>query len=203
MNTADYAFITGIVSLLISIGAFVWNVWSKFIHPKPDVAVGFSRMNIYHPGGPLDGDKFLMVTATNRGPGTVIVQHVVVCKRWKWQREVVGILNPIDDLAQKPYTSRLGPASGGLPKKLDVGESHDFNFPSDSKFLTAENLEESPFIGVSDSFGRFHLTAITPPRDPLAPVGTPFARALRAVDKRRARTMRWLRKHLALRKKMS
>jgi hypothetical protein len=34
MTTAVYAFVLSIFSFVVSLAAFVWNVWSKFIYPK-------------------------------------------------------------------------------------------------------------------------------------------------------------------------
>jgi len=37
MTTADWALIVSIFSFLVSLGGFVWNVWSKFIYPRAKV----------------------------------------------------------------------------------------------------------------------------------------------------------------------
>ncbi|QOZ09558.1 hypothetical protein [Bradyrhizobium sp. CCBAU 51765] len=34
MQTADWALIIGVFSLVVSAAGFLWNVWSKFIYPK-------------------------------------------------------------------------------------------------------------------------------------------------------------------------
>ena len=39
MTTADWALIISLCSLLLAMAGFVWNVWSKFIYPKPKVRV--------------------------------------------------------------------------------------------------------------------------------------------------------------------
>ena len=203
MTTADYALIVSLFSAAVALASLFWNVYSKFIHPKPEIRVGFSRMTIHQLGSSRHGDKLLMVTATNRGPGSVVIERVVVCKRWRWQREIIGVLNPIEDPGRKPYVSPRGPASGGLPKKLDVGESHDLYFPPDAEFVMPDQLEDHPYIGVSHSFRRLHLTKITPPFDPLRPVGTPLSRSLWWIEKKRMTSRRWIRSHLTLRRQRS
>jgi hypothetical protein len=42
MTTADWAFVISLCSVAISLAAFVWNIWSKFIFPKAQVHVSFS-----------------------------------------------------------------------------------------------------------------------------------------------------------------
>jgi len=41
MQTADWALVIGLFSLVVSVASFIWNVWSKFIYPKPVVRVSF------------------------------------------------------------------------------------------------------------------------------------------------------------------
>jgi hypothetical protein len=50
MTTADWALVISILSALLSFAGFVWNVWSKFIYPKPDLRVHFSMMGFIGDG---------------------------------------------------------------------------------------------------------------------------------------------------------
>jgi len=65
MTTADWALAISLGSLVIALAGFVWNVWSKFIFPKPKVQVSFSYMTA------LIGDHqvpVISLSGTNHGP---------------------------------------------------------------------------------------------------------------------------------------
>lgn len=69
MTTADWALTISLLSFVVSLGGFVWNVWSKFIHPKPKVRVNFAMSFIFDGyGGPIH--KVLSLSARNYGPVT-------------------------------------------------------------------------------------------------------------------------------------
>jgi hypothetical protein len=44
MQTADWALVISLCSAGVSLASFIWNVWSKFIYPKPVVQVSFQMM---------------------------------------------------------------------------------------------------------------------------------------------------------------
>jgi hypothetical protein len=44
VTTADWALVISLCSAVVSLAGFVWNVWSKFIYPKPRVQVSFNFM---------------------------------------------------------------------------------------------------------------------------------------------------------------
>ena len=46
MTVADWALVISICSAAVLLAGFVWNVWSKFIYPKPKVAVSFQFMTM-------------------------------------------------------------------------------------------------------------------------------------------------------------
>jgi hypothetical protein len=41
MTVVDWALVIGLFSAAIALASFVWNVWSKFIYPKPKVQMSF------------------------------------------------------------------------------------------------------------------------------------------------------------------
>ena len=157
MTTADWALIISLISAGVSAAGFVWNVWSKFIHPKPYVDVSFNRMQVLR-GGVGSGQYALCLSATNMGPGQVTLYAAVAGKRWRWQRRQSGMAmaNPISNFPDQPYES-AGPFSGVLPKKLEVGEQFDCYFPPDM----ALDAERTPYIGFVDTFRRFHLAKVS------------------------------------------
>lgn len=152
MTTADWALIISIISAITSIAGFVWNVWSKFIYPKPKVNV---TAGIYAaPGATDDDDHWLLVTATNLGPGPVTLRYVIgqTYRNWRLRRMQAIFLPLANPGLSRDYTE--GPLSGGLPKTLDPAASFTcwLSFPH-------EGLEQTKLrgIGFSDSFGRLHL----------------------------------------------
>lgn len=50
-TTADWAFVISICSAIISLISLAWTVWSKWLHPKPKIQVGFAVMHIIDENG--------------------------------------------------------------------------------------------------------------------------------------------------------
>ena len=153
MTTADWAFTVSILSLLIAMCSFVWNVWSKFIFPKPRIRITFAVMSVFPDDG--QGD-FLSLSATNYGPGEVTLHSAIVQLRRRrlFQRRLgLGILAPYNDLMRRATD---GPFSGGLPKKLNIGEQFSVYFP-----VSLEGLRDGSVVrvGFADTFGRYHYCA--------------------------------------------
>jgi hypothetical protein len=67
VTTADWALVISICSAIVSLAGFVWNVWSKFIYPKPRVQVSFSFMTVIQKNPPVE-ENVLGVSAINMGP---------------------------------------------------------------------------------------------------------------------------------------
>lgn len=163
MTTGDWALIISLCSFAVALGSFIWNVWSKFIYPKPQIRVTFQASIIFHPGSSDHQQEFLSLNATNHGPGDVTLHSAVVYHRkekwWKdWRaffkkhyRRQYGILNPLHDFPNR-FDHTIGPFSGGLPKKLPVGESFSSYFPREVDWFQHKGFR----IGFSDSFGRNH-----------------------------------------------
>ena len=77
MQTADWAFVISILSLIVSAASFIWNVWSKFIYPKPVLRVSFSMVQIV--GDNLDEIPcVLRLSATNMGPSEVTLTNALI-----------------------------------------------------------------------------------------------------------------------------
>src|SRR5688572_26512346 len=122
MGKDDWALIISIGSLLIALGGFVWNVWSKFIYPKSRLRVSFWVSKTIQDGQQL-GPNFLTLDIANHGPSHVVISCAVIGQGWRrpgWKGRL-GIINPIHDLAH-PHLP-MGPFAGGLPKRVEVGET--------------------------------------------------------------------------------
>lgn len=152
MTTADWALIISLVSAMMAVASFVWNVWSKFIYPKATVRVAISVVS-FIPDDQGIG-QFITVRATNYGPGPVTLHTLMTRQRaaglrrqWRY-----GVLNPLHNFPAEAETS-IGPFGGGLPKRIEFGE--DFEV-----YLTIrhEALRDEPIvdIGFHDIFGRHH-----------------------------------------------
>lgn len=150
MDTAHWALVIGLLSLLIATGGLVWNVWQKFIFPKPRVDVSFMLMFVV---GSEPKRRFLILTFTNFGPGDVVIDCAVARPKMPWFRPAksYGMLNPIANLDRPDDPT--GPFGGGLPKKLSHGEQHVLYFPYVPDMFLTDPLDR---IGIHDSFRRFH-----------------------------------------------
>lgn len=155
MTTADYALIVSILSLVVSLGGLAWNVWSKFIHPKPKIVVRFAVMNLIGDGG--ISEPFLGLYATNYGP-TDTTLRTVNCRsrkpgwrhwirdRWQWAM-LISANDP-----QYSIEGRANPPSG-LPHKLVVGAEFGAYMVFDHRGFKENGIVD---VGFSDIFGRQH-----------------------------------------------
>jgi hypothetical protein len=151
MTTADWALVISICSAIVSLAGFVWNVWSKFIYPKPRVNVTFGMMRVVQ--GNSSSERVLVLGATNMGPVQVtLYQALVTYNRRASQSSSIGLLNPLHNYPAQ-LTHTVGPFGGGLPKKLDVGEQFSIYLIPDHEMLAKGDYER---IGFTDTFGRAH-----------------------------------------------
>ncbi len=154
MTTSDWAIIISISSLCIAMLSFVWNVWSKFIYPKPKVVTSINLIRVHQ--NQRVGPPFISLNATNHGPADVVLHSAIgrtSTRIWQLQRPPYAMLNPIEGFPDTPNHS-LGPFSGGLPKKLAVGENFSAYFPMSAEWFTDQhNLCK---FGFNDTFGRYH-----------------------------------------------
>ena len=137
MTTADYALIVSLCSAFIALASFGWNVWSKFIYPQPRLTVSVSVSLVFQSG--TSGHRHVSLAFTNCGPGEIIVHVAEITGRthW-WKQRHWAIIPPIDNFPELPYRGSI--FSGGLPKRLSVGETHTLHFP----------FEEKTFLGGVD-----------------------------------------------------
>jgi hypothetical protein len=163
MTTSDWALIISLCSFAVALSSFVWNVWSKFIYPKPKVRVALQATILFQPGSIINGPEFLTLRASNYGPGDVTIHSAILRHRkekwWKnlrgffnrHYRRRYGVLNPLENFPMR-FDHTIGPFSGGLPKKIGVGESFSSYFPREVDWFKHKHVR----IGFSDSFGRNH-----------------------------------------------
>jgi hypothetical protein len=155
MTTADYALIVSMLSLVLSLGSFIWAIWSKFIHPKPKIKVTFSVMNLIDANG-LSA-PFLGLYVTNFGPTETTLKSVVCRSRkpgwrhWFWDRWQWAMLNSVHSM--DAVVAGIWPSPAGLPAKLAVGEEFaNFLVFNHSGFRDHDIRD----VGFTDVFGRNH-----------------------------------------------
>ncbi|WP_313010928.1 hypothetical protein [Brevundimonas sp.] len=153
MTTADYALIVSICSGVVAACSLGWNVWSKFIYPKPRLRIVFCAITIIdHVTAPEDRPRYLAVNITNHGPiETTVHSFSVKFSRGRFKKPQFAYITPIHDILRPEIG--IGIFGGGLPKKLAVGETFSLYFP-----FIADSFARDPLsrAGVSDVFGRFH-----------------------------------------------
>lgn len=155
MGPSDYALIVSIVSIFIAIGAFVWNVWQKFIFVRPTLQVSFGRWTVVQPGVPVSSNphRLLMMTVTNMGPGPAILTGCVAApkKHWWKRAKSYAMIVPIHGDPTDPDPVSIGPSSGGVPAKIDAGEVKSFYFPYTRDCFLQEDLAR---VGINDTYHR-------------------------------------------------
>src|SRR5437016_14515453 len=99
MTTADWALVISILSAAVSLAGFIWNVWSKFIYPKPILRVYFSMMGFIG-DGPWR-DPFLNLSVTNFGPIACTITHVQIEVAPQHGKRAVrrGLINPLKNIS--------------------------------------------------------------------------------------------------------
>ena len=150
MNTADWALAISILSFVVALGGFIWNVWSKFIYPKPRVRVKCAFVHIIELGRPETNDAVSLI-AVNHGPIDVTLRTSLLVKRnWFGVSTGYGILKPLFNYPAEKRT--LGPSTG-FPKKLAVGEQFSVLFIPNHSSIASDEWSQ---IGFDDTFGRIH-----------------------------------------------
>ena len=144
MKTADWAFVISILSLVVALVSLIWNVWSKFIYPKPRLRVSFGIVNPVEHGRILE--PFLRLITVNHGPSETTVEFAITRERSRLLRWRYSVLKPLD-----PKQHHFGVFSGVLPKELPVGKSLSVYFPFDHEDLKARPISD---VGFKDVFGR-------------------------------------------------
>jgi hypothetical protein len=162
VTTGDWALVISICSAIVSLASFVWNVWSKFIYPKPKVAVNLSMVTVIHPREPRDPDpvRVIRLSATNMGPADVTLRSALMMFWPRWfSDKSYGLLNVLPRLPESTdYEMEYddlggGPFAGGLPKKVAIGETFSVYLVPDHETLARGDYHR---VGFDDSFGRMH-----------------------------------------------
>lgn len=153
MTTADWAIVISIGSFVLSLAGFIWSVWSKFIYPKPKVQVSIDVVQTFG-NGEAKSHEAVSLQATNYGPAAVTLHSAIARSKRKWYKrraDLMGVLNPYISFPE--VLDSGGPFSGGLPKKIEVGEQFSAYFP-----VANDWFEKGKFvdIGFCDTFGRNH-----------------------------------------------
>ena len=145
MNTAEIALIISIVSALIAMLSLGWNIYRDIIL-KAKVRIDFGIKMIVQYLNP-DRPEYIIITATNHGPGAVTLSMVYakISSWWKWVLRKEKFAVVMHDF--------LNPKSGQLPHKLEVGEGIDLLFHYNADCLLKEGFTH---VGIRDSFGRIH-----------------------------------------------
>ena len=149
MTIADWALIISVFSTCIALASFIWNIWSKFIYPKPKISVAIAVMNVMP--NPHNLPSFVSLSATNHGPNDVTLKLALTrTKKSLFKKSRFAIMQPAEHPHALDQTS--GPFSGGLPKSLKVGEEFAVYFPITKNWST----DGYYFYGFEDTFGRQH-----------------------------------------------
>lgn len=150
LTTADYALIVSIFALTITIGNFVWNVWSKFIFPKPHLEVGIFIMTALTLGD-NSTPKAICMSAVNHGPGEVELTTSIGRVRRKkfWKKPMGAVFKSYNNWPFDMDSFTLG--GYNLPQRLSVGQRYQmFLRPSPN------NYADLTKFGFADTFGRNH-----------------------------------------------
>jgi hypothetical protein len=152
MTTADWALLISIISALISLAGFVWNVWSTFIYPKAKVRVSFDMVQIVEMGSDWT-PSVLRLSATNMGPGEITLSNALITYRGPFnQSNGFGLLSTLADFPRLQDHAK-GYLGAGFPAKLAVGEQYSAYLVPAHHALAKGDYQR---IGFTDSFGRSH-----------------------------------------------
>jgi len=152
MQTGDWALVISLFSLVVSAASFIWNVWSKFIYPKPVVRVSFKMVQIV--GDDLDDiPEVLRLSATNMGPGDVTLDKALInFIGYFGQTTHYALLSTLLDYPTLMDLTH-GRFGAGFPARVGVGESFSTYLVPAHERLAKGDYQR---IGFTDSFGRDH-----------------------------------------------
>lgn len=169
-TTADYALIVSLCSAAVSLLSLGWNIWSKFIFPKPKVRVQVSfvlfddamQQILFFPSpnefrSRLNNDNLiqpaLRIYVSNFGPGGVKLGYPVAARDGQNSPKKQGYAQ-FPEIFDYPRLWPLSTKQAGFDKALEPSDDLEVYIP-----LTQVELAElAPVqIGFFDSFGRKHL----------------------------------------------
>lgn len=160
MTTADWALVVSIFSFVVSLGSFVWNIWSKFIYPRAKVRARISVMLSF------DADRkfsrnFISLSATNYGPTDITLHsHIAKARQgflWFGRNRRHAMINPVAHPDSDEPTGFFAP---GFPKKLAVGESVSVYFSPLAPKRWVDEMDLY-YFGFTDTFGRYHWCSLS------------------------------------------
>lgn len=149
-STAQIALVVSLLSFVLALASFAWNVWSKFIFPKPKV--GVELLVSYLVGISAPQPLVIQLTATNSGPGEVTLVSVfgIVRKGRFWSPATHAALKCLADYPRSFALSSFGEMPNS-PVRLGNGESYQIHF--NPSVVSEGNLVNFAF---KDGFGREH-----------------------------------------------
>ncbi|MEW8338194.1 MAG: hypothetical protein AB2596_21470 [Candidatus Thiodiazotropha sp.] len=149
METAQVAIFISIVSACIAGISLGWNIYRDvIIKPKVDITFGVRTIVTV---GSDDHPKYVIITATNFGPGATTISMIQARYAPLWRKLIRKVRNAV---IIHDYEN---PLSGQLPSKLEVGDKIDLLLPYDENCLLKE---EWTHIGVWDYFGKSHWAKV-------------------------------------------
>ena len=170
LTTADYALLISLFSLALSLLGFIWNVWSKFLYPKPRVRISVAlvlfddakqQLNFFPQGKqylPRLGNDFLSspvlrIYASNSGPGEVKLGIPIAARGRPNGPRAEGYAQ-FSEFVKYPHMIQLSSKEAGLEQSLKPSEDIAVYVPTSKEELDALNPIR---IGFFDSFGRKHF----------------------------------------------
>jgi hypothetical protein len=154
MGTVEFALVISGVALTVGIGNLIWNIWSKFIQPKPRIKIGFAVMMIAVEYDGVLARQAICISATNFGPNDVVINGVVGLSkrftnlRFETQSFIVLATSAWPLIGQKQLQD-----TGNLPARIAVGDSVSWYMPMDNSYFTENDMTH---FGLADTFGRTH-----------------------------------------------
>ena len=153
-GTAEVALIISAFALAVGLGNFIWNVWSKFIQPKPRIKIHFAvmlRVGQHDFPGP---ERAIQISATNFGPNDVVITGVEgLSRRFNWFRYTTTNFVIFGSTAWPTGHTGPPPDYGNFPFRIKVGDKAQWYMPMDNRYF---GESEMTHFGLADSFGRTH-----------------------------------------------
>ena len=146
MSLEIIAIIISVFSALLAVFSLGWNVYRDVIL-KPKVNVYFAVKHLVSSDQGRQG-VYLCVTATNFGPGEVIITNICAREYSLWRKLCRKV-----QMAVIWYDHRIWAGGVSLPKRLKMAEEVLLFLPYDKECLLKDKWTH---VGVCDTFGRLH-----------------------------------------------
>lgn len=146
-TTSDYALVISLFSATLSLAGFGWNVWSKFIFPKPRLEV-YAGYFVDRQPSATDTSHSIMLTVVNHGPVPATVK-LLVGRAPSWHTIFTRRYRPF--IIKHFGGSKLPIPTIQLPTKVEQGDEEKFMFDGRTDWFSNEPAFQ---IGIVDVFGR-------------------------------------------------